>query len=93
MLIDTYLDTASRSLTALRQAISLPDGAEAIKRIAHSLKSSSAMAGAPGLARLAAEMEARAASRQQVAATEVEALQQWFEDYRAALAEKGLLVA
>ena len=55
-LVDTYLEDAPRQLSALRAALQAQD-ADAFRRAAHTLKSTSATFGADGLSGLAKELE------------------------------------
>jgi PAS domain S-box-containing protein len=57
-LIACYLDDTPRLLAAMRRAAAQED-ADALHRAAHTMKSTSAMFGATGLARLCAELEQR----------------------------------
>ncbi|MCE9521752.1 MAG: response regulator [Alphaproteobacteria bacterium] len=92
-LIDTYLTTTVDHLQALARATHAGANAGDVQRIAHSLKSSSAMAGAAELSRLAAEMERRAANREPIAPADVETMTRTFDAYRGALAGRGLIAA
>ncbi|MBL9095353.1 MAG: response regulator [Alphaproteobacteria bacterium] len=93
LLIDTYIGTTIENLSALSRAAKSGAGTGDILRIAHSLKSSSAMAGAAELSRRAASIEARAANREPIAADDVDAMHRSFAAYCNTLAERGLAAA
>ncbi|MEQ1863350.1 MAG: amino acid permease [Micropepsaceae bacterium] len=91
MLIDTYLsDTAAK----LEQMSKLADGktvTEDAIRLAHSLKSASAMAGAAALSQLAARVEqALAQDGTAIDAGQTAQMKTLFSNYRAALVRRGL---
>ena len=91
LLIDTYLEDTAAKLDQLLALLSAGTKSEEAVRLAHSLKSASAMAGAPTLAKLALHMEkALRQDPSKVAAADAEVMQQHFTAYRAALVAKGL---
>ena len=93
LLIDTYLETASDNLAALATAAQSGSNSEEILRFAHSLKSSSAMAGAVALSSQAALLETRAAHRETVTTEDVQEMRRMFDAYRDALAQNNLIAA
>jgi len=91
LLIETYLaDTAAKLDQLAKLAGDKNAGAEAV-RLAHSLKSASAMAGAAALSQSAAQLE-RTLARDCVEISTAEAAQMktHFSNYRAALVGRGL---
>ena len=89
-LIDTYLADAARSLDALALLEGTTSGVDAV-RIAHSLKSASAMAGAAALSKAAARLEqALKRDATAVSADETRRLKDLYDGYRKALVAKGL---
>ncbi len=94
LLLDTYIPDASARLVRLRELLAGGKADEEAVRIAHSLKSSSAMAGAPALSQLAAKLEAALKQNdKRPSVGDAEALAKSFESYRHALAERGLVAA
>jgi hypothetical protein len=93
LLIDTYVETTAAQLKTLADAIRRSDGAAEAIRLTHSLKSASAMAGAPTLSKRAAALEARAVGGQPIAESDVGEMMRMFAAYRSALAARGLLTA
>ncbi|MEQ1864675.1 MAG: ATP-binding protein [Micropepsaceae bacterium] len=91
LLIDTYLsDTAEKLDQFVKLAADKTARAEAI-RVAHSLKSASAMAGATALSQRAARLEKTLAQDgAQVDESDAHAMKTLFASYRAALASKRL---
>ncbi len=93
LLIETFVSDTTEKLQRL---VSLGrDGkssAEAV-RLAHSLKSSGAMAGAEALSQAAAKLEAKLENTTPLAAADAAELQALFGAYRLALKEHGLLAA
>ncbi|MBP6013826.1 MAG: response regulator [Alphaproteobacteria bacterium] len=91
VLIDTYLADAAEKLVRLGQIAGDATTAAEALRLAHSLKSSSAMAGASALSFMAAQVERDLAQRQgAISASEASDLQSRFENYRQALVARGL---
>lgn len=91
-LFDTYLASAANQLNQLVELSGRPGKTVEAIRLAHSLKSASAMAGAAALSRLAAQVESALAQ----GATEMEAgkaaqMQTLFLNYRDALVRKRLV--
>ena len=94
LLIDTYLAEAAERLNRLGALLAQGQSGEEAARIAHSLKSSSAMAGATALSRRAAELEVLLRSQDGAARPiDPDELHQLFAAYRAALKAKGLATA
>ena len=91
LLLETYLDDATSKLEQLARIATMPGtNAEAV-RLAHSLKSASAMACAAAMSNLAASVEHDLRSGpQDVTPETVRALRLRFERYRAALVAQGL---
>ena len=92
LLIDTYLGDAAQKLqqlaTLLRAGKSSPDAV----RLAHSLKSASAMAGAAAVAAIAARVEAAlAGGSAPVTGADVDEMSRAFAGYRAQLTARGLV--
>lgn len=91
LLIDTFVsDTTGKLHRLVALAASNRPGEEAI-RLAHSLKSAGAMAGAEALSHAAASLEARLVNKEQLSAIEAAQLEQLFHAYRTALRERGLI--
>ena len=93
MLIETFVADASEKLQAIAQFAK--DGrsdAEAV-RLAHSLKSAGAMAGAAALSRFAAGLEARLSAKEALTETDANELSRLFDAYHHALRERGLIAA
>ncbi|MEQ1863533.1 MAG: response regulator [Micropepsaceae bacterium] len=93
LLIDTYLaDTAEKLDQFVKLAGDTTATAEAI-RLAHSLKSASAMAGATALSQFAARVEkALAQDSAQASESDANEMKSHFADYRAALVRRRLAV-
>jgi CheY-like chemotaxis protein len=91
LLLDTYLSDTVKKLDELaRLASTSGTNAEAI-RVAHSLKSASAMAGASALSKFAASVERELRSTPaDISPATAKAFKTHFESYREALAAKGL---
>ncbi len=90
LLIETFVADAVPKLDLLAQVAR--DGradAEAV-RIAHSLKSAGAMAGATALSRFAAMLEGKLASKAAMSEAEAAEIKALFTGYHAALKERGL---
>ena len=91
LLIDTFLADAAKKLEELGRLSSGKADAKEAVRIAHSLKSASAMAGAFALSKEAARLERLfAEDAVGIAQSETVGLGALFDGYRAALAAKGL---
>ena len=91
LLIDTYLADAASKLTRLVELVDNRQGFDEAARIAHSLKSASAMAGASALSQLAARVEMGLSQDTSVIDADVTIrMQQHLTAYRAALIERGL---
>lgn len=93
LLIDTYLSTTADHLAVLARAAQSGAGVDEVQRISHSLKSGSAMAGAAELSRLAGLLERRAANREAIGLSDIDAMKRTFEVYRRELAARGLVAA
>ena len=90
MLLDTYLDDAARKLDRLAGLLRSGASDEEAIRLAHSLKSSSAMAGAAALANLSANVEKTLRQKNgSVGPADATEMESQFAAYRAALAAKG----
>jgi HPt (histidine-containing phosphotransfer) domain-containing protein len=86
-LIDTFRDDARELITALRRAVPASD-LDAVRRAAHSLKSTSESLGAVGLAALARDLEAAArAGRLDGAGDRIQQLAERYELVTRALGE------
>jgi CheY-like chemotaxis protein len=93
VLLDTYLaDTASKLKQLSDIAREGKVNREAL-RIAHSLKSASAMAGAVALAHRAAVLEAKLNAAANITEADARAMQELFDGYREALKDRGLIAA
>ena len=92
LLIDTYLRDAAAKLKRLAAIANAPDRREEVARLAHSLKSASAMAGAIALSKYAARIEAqtRGADAGMDSTVEADEMQRLFSAYRHALTQRGL---
>jgi PAS domain S-box-containing protein len=90
LLLDTFVSETAENLSLLSGLMrnGVVDG-EAL-RVAHTLKSACAMAGAPALARRCAAIEGRLAQREVPHEEDVRALDDLFARYRAALRQRGL---
>jgi signal transduction histidine kinase/CheY-like chemotaxis protein/HPt (histidine-containing phosphotransfer) domain-containing protein len=94
LLIDTYLADSAARLARLRELLASGTASEEAVRIAHSLKSASAMAGANAMSKRAAKLEAVLHTRDRVPEpAEAEELRRLFAAYRGALAAKGFVAA
>ncbi len=93
LLIDTYVETTQSQLAQFAAAIRTADSSREATRVAHSLKSASAMAGAAALSKRAAALEARASDGETIGEADVSELVRLFDGYRSALVERGLLAA
>lgn len=93
MLIDTYLEDAAEKLNRLAEIVGSKQDIDEAVRIAHSLKSASAMAGAAGLSERAARVEsALAQAETPVCAEDAAEMKKLFTAYRTALANEGVAV-
>ena len=88
-ILNTFLPDAATNLVTLKAFVETSRRRDAA-RIAHSLKSASAMAGAAALSVLAAQMEADLEADRPVDIARIEQVCEAFEFYRAALVEHGL---
>jgi signal transduction histidine kinase/DNA-binding response OmpR family regulator len=91
MLIDTFTSDAAKKLQALSK-LAGREGGEAV-RLAHSLKSSGAMAGAAALSGFAAELETRLNAHETLQEADAKAIEQLLAAYCDALKKRGLLAA
>ena len=92
LLFDTYLGETATKLDRLTNLLRAGCAGEEAVRIAHSLKSASAMAGAPAVAQFAAQLEKMLRhDAAAVGADEAEEIKSHFAAYRAALRAKGLV--
>ena len=90
LLIDTFLGDTAKKLQQLAELLRGGKASAEAARIAHSLKSAGAMAGAPALAQAAAAMEKAMAKGGVPTEGDGRALSDLFEEYRARLVAKGL---
>jgi signal transduction histidine kinase/DNA-binding response OmpR family regulator len=90
LLVDTYLTDTKQKLERLRVLLSAGSGRQEAVRIAHSLKSASAMAGAPGIAHMARELELRLRRDDAVQPSEAEHMQTLLTQYRGELVRRSL---
>jgi signal transduction histidine kinase/CheY-like chemotaxis protein len=93
LLVDTYLADAAMKLTRLHDLLDQGETDGEAVRIAHSLKSASAMAGAPALSQAAASLEKKLRAKDEVAASAAKGMQALFAAYRGELARHGFLPA
>jgi signal transduction histidine kinase/DNA-binding response OmpR family regulator len=93
LLVDTFLADAAKKLDRLATIMGDKAAAAEAERLAHSLKGTSAMAGAAAFSRTAASLEQSLVAGEQPPTEAVEALSHQLAGYRAALASKGLLAA
>jgi CheY-like chemotaxis protein/HPt (histidine-containing phosphotransfer) domain-containing protein len=93
VLLDAYLsDTATKLQTLADFARSGTISSEGV-RIAHSLKSASAMAGAAALSAYATNVEAKLSASERATESDAQMMLELFEGYRAALKGRGLIAA
>jgi CheY-like chemotaxis protein len=92
-LIDTFVTDATEKLQKLTALAASGRRSEEALRLAHSLKSAGAMAGAAALSACAAKLEAKLSDEAYMSAADAAELEALFAAYRAALAEQGLLAA
>ncbi len=91
LLIDTYLADTAAKLDRLAKLVGGKDVSDEAIRLAHSLKSASAMAGAAALSQLAARVEkALAQDAAAVGVDDAAGMKTHFANYRAALVGRGL---
>jgi HPt (histidine-containing phosphotransfer) domain-containing protein len=90
LLIDTFLTDTAAKLEALAKTVSEGNASGDVVRVAHSLKSSGAMAGAEAFSKLAAGLEQRLHAREVLSEKDVRQLSSLFGDYRLALKAQGL---
>jgi PAS domain S-box-containing protein len=90
LLIDTFVGDTAKKLQQLPQLLREGKASADAGRIAHSLKSAGAMAGASALAQAAARMEKAIARGDIPTEAESQALSDLFEGYRTQLVAKGL---
>ena len=93
LLIDTFLADAAKKLDRLAAIMGDKAGKVEAERLAHSLKGTSAMAGAAAFSRTAATLEQSLLDGEQPSAEAVEELAHQLVGYRTLLASKGLLAA
>ncbi|MCE9521857.1 MAG: PAS domain-containing protein [Alphaproteobacteria bacterium] len=94
LLIDTYLADASEKLDQLARLAGDSSATAEATRLAHSLKSASAMAGAVALSKLAAAVERRMSGGEaKLDALEAQEMARAFQLYREALNSRGLVAA
>jgi len=93
VLIDTFLQDAAAKLDRLAVLARSGGGDAEAVRLAHSLKSAGAMAGAAALAALATTIEARLASNEPMVEADAHEMRQSLTQYRDALKERGLIAA
>jgi signal transduction histidine kinase/DNA-binding response OmpR family regulator len=89
MLIDTFLTDAAEKLDRLAALAGNSSSSKEAARLAHSLKSASAMAGAAALSAIAARVEGEVENRPVTKETADE-MRTLFETYRAELAKSGI---
>ncbi|MEQ1863351.1 MAG: ATP-binding protein [Micropepsaceae bacterium] len=91
LLIDTYLADTAEKLGQLAKLAGDKTSTAEVVRLAHSLKSASAMAGAAALSHLAAQMEKKLVQGTvEIAASDANLMKNHFESYRAELTRRGL---
>ncbi len=90
-LLDTYLTDTAAKLDELKQLAALAPTSRDVVRIVHSFKSSSAMAGAEALAKVAAALEQQLkAGAGEFGPADVQRMREMFMRYREAIVERGL---
>ncbi|MDZ4867856.1 MAG: PAS domain-containing protein [Alphaproteobacteria bacterium] len=90
ILIDTYLAETAAKLTRLSTLVRSGAAGGEAQRLAHTLKSTSALAGAAAISQCCARIEAQLAAATGVADEDVSALDGLFERYREGLKVRGL---
>jgi HPt (histidine-containing phosphotransfer) domain-containing protein len=93
LLIDTFVEDAVAKLSSLSKLVGDKDSISEAVRIAHSLKSAGAMAGAIAFSRFAAALESRLPAQGSVCESDAVELQEVFSAYRRALGDCGLIAA
>jgi len=94
LLVDGYLEGAAGQLERLHELLAAGDTGKSALLLAHSLKSSSAMAGAKALSVLAARLETQLQEPTATAtAADAKRMRELFAAYRAKLDELGFLAA
>ncbi|NOT42050.1 MAG: PAS domain-containing protein [Alphaproteobacteria bacterium] len=93
LLIETFVSDAADKLARLASLANAGRSSEEAVRLAHSLKSAGAMAGASALSRSAAALEAKLSDQEQFDTTDAGELGRLFDAYRVALKERGLIAA
>jgi len=93
LLIDTFLTDSAEKLQTLAAIARAGTPVDEAARIAHSLKSAGAMAGAAALSRAAAQIEATVSRTGAISATDSAGLIALFAAYRQTLATRGLIAA
>ncbi|MEQ1866797.1 MAG: response regulator, partial [Micropepsaceae bacterium] len=93
LLIDTFVEDAVSKLNSLSSLVGNKSSIAEAVRIAHSLKSAGAMAGAAALSRFAAGLESRLQSQGAVWESDATELKEIFSAYRRALEDCGLMAA
>ncbi|MCE9523995.1 MAG: response regulator [Alphaproteobacteria bacterium] len=94
LLIETYAGDTAEKLNRFAAIVAAPEHREEARRLAHSLKSSSAMAGALELSAHAARLEKQLQTPStQPAPQEADQMQRSFAAYHAGLVQRGLLPA
>ena len=93
LLIDTYLEDAAARLATIGELFRKGEFGEDAARIAHSLKSASAMAGAVGLSQHAARLDKTLRSNETPASDEAAQMQNLFAAYRSELVRRGFAPA
>ncbi len=94
LLVDTYSEGAAKQLDRLHELLASGDTGKSAVLLAHSLKSSSAMAGAKALSVLAAQLETQLQQQTATApAADAERMRELFAAYRVKLGELGFLAA
>jgi signal transduction histidine kinase/CheY-like chemotaxis protein len=93
LLIDTFLADAAAKLDQLAELAKDKSARAEVIRLAHSLKSASAMAGAAALSKIAARVEkALAKDAAQICESDAREMKYHFANYRAALVARRLVV-
>jgi HPt (histidine-containing phosphotransfer) domain-containing protein len=92
-LIDTYLSDGAQKLSRLCELLHDGQMGEEAIRLAHSLKSSSAMVGAPALSGTAADVERRLRTNEAVTSATADEMQRLFAAFRDELARRNYVTA
>jgi PAS domain S-box-containing protein len=90
LLIDTYVAETAEKLKRLSALVSSGSTSGEALRLAHTLKSSSALAGAAAISRCCARIEAKLADQAGVSHEDARALEGLFDRYRQELRARGL---